>query len=90
MACLQMILQHRDGTAPDLLPLLHTAVRYGAYVGQGDGCVKGLIYAPFADYVSAEFGLTTHVQPILPLEQLFNELTPSPAMNMLDGGLGAW
>lgn len=76
MACLQMILQHRDGTAPDLLPLLHTAVKYGAYVEQSDGCVKGLIYAPFADYVSAEFGLTAHVQPILPMQQLLNELTP--------------
>ncbi|HEY8722108.1 hypothetical protein [Pengzhenrongella sp.] len=63
-------------TAPDLLPLLRTAVKYGAYVDQGDGCVKGLIYAPFADYVGAEFGLTAQVHPILPLEQLLDELTP--------------
>lgn len=76
MACLQMILQHRDGRAPDLLPLLRGALRYGAYVDQGDGCVKGLIYAPFADCIGAEFGLTADVQPVLPLEQLLDELTP--------------
>jgi hypothetical protein len=60
MACLQMILQHRDGTAPDLLPLLRTAVTYGAYVEQGGGGVRGLVYAPLADCVGAEFGLTAH------------------------------
>jgi hypothetical protein len=76
MACLQMILHHRDGTAPDLLPLLRTALKYGAYVEQSDGSVKGLIYAPFADYVTAEFGLTARVQPDLPLGQLVAEIAP--------------
>src|SRR4051812_29016657 len=65
MACLQMILHHRDGAAPDLLPLLHGAVKYGAYLEQDDGSVRGLIYAPFADYVQAEFGLTAAVHPHL-------------------------
>jgi hypothetical protein len=86
MSCLQMILEHRDGTAPDLLPLLRTAVKYGAYVEQGDGCVTGLIYAPFAAYVRAEYGLTAHARPILPLEQLLDELTPVAS----DEGTGRW
>jgi hypothetical protein len=76
MACLQMILEHRDGTAPALLPLLRAAVRYGAYGDEDDDCARGLLYAPFAQYVSAELGLTAHVQPNLPLDQLLEELTP--------------
>jgi hypothetical protein len=86
MACLQMILLHRDGTTPDLLPLLRAAVKYGAYVEQGDGSVKGLIYAPFADFVTAEFGLTARVRPDLPLGQLLAETGPVP----LDKRAGPW
>ena len=70
MACLQMILQHRDGTTPALLPLLRGARRHGGYVEQADGSIKGLIYAPFVNYIVDEFSLTGQVHPNLPLEQL--------------------
>jgi hypothetical protein len=75
MACLQMILQHRDGTSPALLPLLRGALQHGAYVPQADGTVKGMIYAPFVDYI-AEFGLTGQVHPRLTLDRLLAELRP--------------
>lgn len=75
MACLQMILQHRDGTTPALLPLLHGARRHGAYLEQADGTIKGLIYAPFVDYIVDEFGLTGQVHPNLALDRLLGELT---------------
>ena len=86
MACLQMILQHRDGTAPDLIPLLHGARRHGAYVEQDDGSIKGLIYAPFVDYIGADFGLTGQIHPQLPLDRLLEELSPIQA----DEPVGQW
>jgi hypothetical protein len=76
MACLQMILQHRDGTAPDLLTLLRGARRHGAYVPQADGSVKGMIYAPFVEYIRTEFGLTGVVHPRLSLDELLSGLDP--------------
>ncbi|WP_372470333.1 hypothetical protein [Nonomuraea aurantiaca] len=53
MACLQMALDHRDGHAPPLQELLHGCRAYGGYVEHDDGRIKGLYYAPFADYVRA-------------------------------------
>lgn len=70
MACLQMVLHHRDGNAKPLLELLHQCRAYGGYVDDGDGNVKGLIYAPFAAYVRAEHGLDAQVHPRLALDDL--------------------
>jgi hypothetical protein len=85
MACLQMILQHRDGTAPALLPLLRGAMRHGAYVEQDDGSVKGMIYAPFAEYIGADFGLTGQVHPDRSLDRLLTDLRPVQPEG-IDGG----
>lgn len=79
VACLQMILQHRDGTSPALLPLLRGARERGAYVEEDDGSVTGMIYAPFVEYIAAEFGLTGQVHPRLPMDRLLDELRPAPA-----------
>jgi hypothetical protein len=84
MACLQMILQHRDASAPDLLTLLHGARRRGAYIPQADGTVKGMIYAPFVEHIQAEFGLTGVVHPRLSLDELLAQLGPV----QLDGQTG--
>ncbi|MFI7126990.1 C39 family peptidase [Nonomuraea sp. NPDC050153] len=65
MACLQMILDHRDGHAPPLLELLHGCRAYGGYVEQESGEIRGLYYAPFTDYVRAEHGLHADVHPHL-------------------------
>ncbi len=40
---------------------------YGGYVDDGNGHIKGLVYAPFADYVRAEHRLRAEVHPHLTL-----------------------
>ena len=61
MACLKMVLSHRDGDAPPLLELARRSLPYGAYVREGDR-IKGLIYAPFVDFVREQFALEAEVQ----------------------------
>ncbi|MER6943421.1 C39 family peptidase [Nonomuraea sp. NPDC000554] len=70
IACLQMVLHHRDGYARPLLDLLHACTAYGGYVEDGSGHVKGLIYAPFAAYVEAEHALQAEVHPHLTLDDI--------------------
>ncbi|RYM56259.1 hypothetical protein [Serratia proteamaculans] len=61
MACLRMVLSHRDGEAPSLLELVRRSLPYGAYVREGER-IKGLIYAPFVDYVREQFALESEVR----------------------------
>jgi len=61
MACLRMVLSHRDGEAPSLLELTRRSLPYGAYVREGER-IKGLIYAPFVDYVREQFALESEVR----------------------------
>ncbi|KAB1498209.1 hypothetical protein F8R23_01755 [Serratia proteamaculans] len=61
MACLRMVLSHRDGEAPSLLELARRSLPYGAYVREGER-IKGLIYAPFVDYVREQFALESEVR----------------------------
>ncbi|CAI1507839.1 Uncharacterised protein [Serratia proteamaculans] len=61
MACLKMVLSHRDGEAPSLLELARRSLPYGAYVREGER-IKGLIYAPFVDYVREQFALESEVR----------------------------
>jgi hypothetical protein len=60
MACLQMVLAAR-GTAVPLLALARSCAAHGGYVADGDGGIRGLIYAPFVRYVAEAFGLTAAV-----------------------------
>jgi hypothetical protein len=69
MACLKMVLAHRDGTAPPLLELARRSLPYGAYVRDGER-IKGLIYAPFVVFVREQFTLTAEVQVDLDEHQL--------------------
>nr|WP_202520962.1 peptidase [Streptomyces sp. SID5614] len=49
MTCLRMAL----GTdTPSLFALRDGALKYGAYTEDVDGTIRGLVYAPFAEYVS--------------------------------------
>ncbi|MGW1441679.1 hypothetical protein ACWA06_02920 [Serratia rhizosphaerae] len=70
MACLRMILLHRDGSAPPLLALARRSLPYGAYVRQDDERIKGLIYAPFVRYVGEQFALQAAVQVDMTAAQL--------------------
>ncbi|WP_405537533.1 peptidase [Streptomyces sp. NBC_00075] len=69
MACLHMVLLHRDGHAPDLFELLAGARHFGAYVRETDG-IKGLIYRPFAEYVEHTYRIPAAVHPELDLDGL--------------------
>ncbi|MFJ2240969.1 C39 family peptidase [Streptomyces sp. NPDC087859] len=70
IACLRMALLHRDGQAPSLFKLLTGARHYNAYVQQTGGDIKGLIYAPFAQYVQATHALWPSVHPELDVRGL--------------------
>ncbi|GAA3500985.1 C39 family peptidase [Streptomyces prasinosporus] len=76
IACLRMVLLHRDGHAPSLFELLTGAVRYGAYVQQ-DSTIKGLIYAPFVKYVADTHQLPGEVHRELDLDGLVDLLDAS-------------
>jgi hypothetical protein len=74
IACLRMVLLHRDGQAPKPFQLLTGARRYGAYVKQDDGTIKGLIYAPFAEYVHDTHDLPVTVHGKLDMGELVDVL----------------
>jgi len=74
MACLRMTLLHRDGWAPALFGLLDGARSYGAYTEDDDGQIKGLIYAPFAQYVKDRHGLDAVVHRELTMDGLARAL----------------
>ncbi|MET9461953.1 peptidase [Streptomyces canus] len=74
IACLRMVLLHRDGQAPKPFQLLAGARRYGAYVKQDDGTIKGLIYAPFAEYARDTHDLPATVHGTLEMGELVDLL----------------
>ena len=78
MACLRMVLLAREGQAPPLFDLLEGARKYGAYTEDPDsGVIRGLIYAPFVQYVQAVHDLAGAVHGHLPAAAL---------AGLLDGG----
>lgn len=54
VTCLRMAL---GAGAPSLFALRDGALKYDAYTEDSDGVIKGLVYAPFARYVSEVHGL---------------------------------
>jgi hypothetical protein len=71
MACLAMVLGHRDSDdRPSLFALLRQGLPYGTYQVGGDGRIRGLFYAPFADYIRNEHGLDGEVRAVLSSEDL--------------------
>jgi Peptidase_C39 like family len=69
VACLRMMLSWWNGDAPASLPLVRECVDSGSYVVKGDD-VKGLIYAPFSEYVHERWGLDASVHPELGLRSV--------------------
>ncbi|WP_027057745.1 C39 family peptidase [Mesorhizobium loti] len=59
MACLKMILASRGEIVPTI-ELARRCTGHGGYVVH-EGSIKGLIYAPFVTFVTAEFGLEAQV-----------------------------
>jgi hypothetical protein len=70
MACLQMILEARDGAAPSIAALGRAAIGFGAYEERPARGFGPLVYAPFVDFVAAEFGLSARVAAPITLEEL--------------------
>ncbi|MFE9553107.1 C39 family peptidase [Streptomyces sp. NPDC006703] len=82
MACLRMVLLHRDGAAPRLFDLLSDARTAGAYrhnpLDAGGHDITGMYYRPFAEYVER-----THDLPAV----VHGELTMFELQALLDSGL---
>jgi hypothetical protein len=74
MTCLQMILAHRDGHAPPLVPLTLECAARGGYVEQADGHIRGLVYAPFTAYARDAHGLDAEVRAELGVDGVRGEL----------------
>ncbi|WP_329036323.1 C39 family peptidase [Streptomyces sp. NBC_00178] len=74
MTCLRMAL---GPASPDLFTLRDGAVKYDAYTEDGDGVIKGLVYAPFARYASEVHGLDAVVH---------RDLSPAGLLGLLDEG----
>lgn len=67
MACLKMILAARGEDHP-ILSLARACTTYGGYVvNEADASIKGLIYAPFVDFVRERFNLSGGVRTDVPV-----------------------
>jgi hypothetical protein len=74
MTCLRMAL---GPGAPSLFSLRDGALKYGAYTEDLDGVIRGLIYAPFAQYVREAHGIEATVH---------RHLAPAEILGLLDEG----
>ncbi|MFF0739737.1 C39 family peptidase [Streptomyces sp. NPDC004111] len=70
VACLRMSLGHWGLPVPSAMELAAACEAAGAYVRRADGGLDGLIYAPFARYVEANWPLTAECRPELPAAEL--------------------
>jgi hypothetical protein len=61
MACLKMILAARTQRVFPTLSLARMCTRYGGYKIDDAGRIKGLIYAPFVEFVRQEFAIEAEV-----------------------------
>ncbi|MFE7354459.1 peptidase [Streptomyces sp. NPDC057543] len=92
MTCLRMALGAGEGSgvrevpgavpaeaarAPSLFALRDGALKYGAYTEDAEGVIRGLIYAPFAQYVREVHGLDATVH---------RHLSTREILDLLDGG----
>lgn len=74
MASLRMAI---GPASPSLFALRDGALKYGAYTEAAEGTIRGMIYAPFAQYVREEHGLDATVH---------RHLSPSEIPGLLDEG----
>ncbi|MFJ9574516.1 C39 family peptidase [Streptomyces bacillaris] len=75
VACLRMALLARTGNAPTMFELLDGARKYGAYTEDADtGEIRGLIYAPFVQYVLDVHPLDAEVHRTLSVAELLAQL----------------
>lgn len=70
VACLRSILELYLGVRPAAVPLAKALLDAGAYRPRPDGGLDGLIYAPFAAYLSTAWGLRAEVRTRYPMDEL--------------------
>jgi Peptidase_C39 like family len=75
MACLRMALFARDGHAPSLFTLLDGCLKYGGYVEEADGQVRGLLYRQFSDFARDLYQLQADVITSLDPGRMRSELS---------------
>jgi hypothetical protein len=61
MACLKMILATRTGRDVAMMELARRCTDHGGYTVSRTGEIKGLIYAPFVQFVRQQFGIDAQV-----------------------------
>ncbi len=61
MACLKMVLAAQTGRIVPTIELARRCTEYGGYTISETGDIKGLIYAPFVEFIHREFGLKAEV-----------------------------
>jgi hypothetical protein len=75
LACLKMILAARGEPVPPTMRLVGRALDWQAFVPiPGTSRVHGLIYRPFADWVSADYGIAAEVAAELTADGLAGRL----------------
>ncbi|MGO4563322.1 C39 family peptidase [Rhizobiales bacterium 3FA27D7] len=78
MACLKMILAARTGIIWPTIELAKRCAAYGGYVVEPETTViRGLIYAPFVEFVGKEFGLEAKIVTGLVAETLPEQVKTS-------------
>ncbi|KQN51612.1 hypothetical protein ASE93_00140 [Serratia sp. Leaf50] len=73
MCCLKMALAATTGEVVPILELTRRSMPYGAYVRQGDH-IRGLIYAPFVEFLKHEINVSARVRVELTAEDIAHEL----------------
>jgi len=73
MCCLKMVLAAVSGKVVPVLKLTYRSLSYGAYIREGDN-IKGLIYAPFVEYVRQELGLEAQVKVDISAQEIASQL----------------
>jgi hypothetical protein len=73
MCCLKMALAATTGNVVPILELTRRSVPYGTYVREGDH-IRGLIYAPFVEFLKHELQITGQVRVELTAEDIAAEL----------------
>jgi hypothetical protein len=61
MACLKMVLAARTGGHVQMMELARRCTDHGGYTVSPTGEIKGLIYAPFVQFVRQQFGIDAQV-----------------------------
>jgi len=73
MCCLKMALAATRGEVIPILELTRRSLPYGTYVREGDN-IRGLIYAPFVDFVRDELDIEAQVCVDIDVQDIASEL----------------